>query len=321
MSVVAECLSQVRLGEPQVCQNLFLFPLLGEAANAPEYLLLEEAIAGGCARVTEVSAHGSVPELKLVNDCDRAVLLLDGEELVGARQNRILNLSLLVAGHTDTLIPVSCVEAGRWRPTSEEFAPSGRTHYASGRAQNADHVSLSLRTDGSRRSDQGAVWADIDAKLARMHVHSETSAAAALYETHQRSLEAYLAGFAPAAGQRGALFAINGRVVGLDLFDSAATLAKVLPRLVRSYALDAIDEREHPAEPARFEAERLLERVAAAKVERFPAVGVGEDLRLSGPRLAGAAVVAEGRVVHLCAFALQGVAGEGARGASRLPRV
>jgi hypothetical protein len=86
------------------------------------------------ARVTEVSAIGGVPELKLINDADRPVLLLDGEELVGAKQNRILNVTVLAGAHSTIVIPVSCVEAGRWHHLSAEFAPSDRAHFATGRA-------------------------------------------------------------------------------------------------------------------------------------------------------------------------------------------
>lgn len=293
MSVVAESLSHLRLGEPQAHRNLSLFPLLGAAANAPEYLLLEEALARGEVRVTEVCEGGSIPELLLVNEGERPVLLLDGEELIGARQNRILNLSVLVGPHTRTVIPVSCVEAGRWRHTSAAFTAAGRTHYASGRAQKAHTVSASLRSDGSPHSDQGAVWADIDAKSARMGVHSETSAAAALYETHRGGLETYLDAFTPLPDQAGALFAINGRVVGLDLFDAPATLASALPKLVRGYALDALDEGQ-----------------------RFPAVGLGEDLRLASATLAGGALALDGRLVHLCAFAVPGAAVDTGAGAT-----
>jgi hypothetical protein len=35
---------------------------------------------------------------------ERPVLLLDGEELVGAKQNRVLNLSVLVGPHSRTVI-------------------------------------------------------------------------------------------------------------------------------------------------------------------------------------------------------------------------
>jgi hypothetical protein len=36
-----------------------------------------------------------VPQLLFINDAMRPVLLLDGEELVGAKQNRVLNLTVL----------------------------------------------------------------------------------------------------------------------------------------------------------------------------------------------------------------------------------
>jgi len=92
MSVVAERLSQVSLGEPRVHKNLVMFPLIADGNVEPRYQLLDDALAQGSARVTEVSESGSVPELKFVNEGERPVLLLDGEELVGAKQNRILNL-------------------------------------------------------------------------------------------------------------------------------------------------------------------------------------------------------------------------------------
>ena len=93
MSVVAERLSQVSLGEPRVHKNLVMFPLIADGNVEPRYQLLDDALAQGSARVTEVSESGSVPELKFVNEGERPVLLLDGEELVGAKQNRILNLA------------------------------------------------------------------------------------------------------------------------------------------------------------------------------------------------------------------------------------
>jgi len=104
---------------------------------------------------------------------------------VGAKQNRILNLTVLAPANKTIVIPVSCVEAGRWRAESAEFASAGRAHYSAGRARKAAHVTESLRSTGSRRSDQGAVWADISEKAVRMDAVSDTGAAAALYETHQ----------------------------------------------------------------------------------------------------------------------------------------
>jgi hypothetical protein len=303
MSVVAECLSKAELGEPQTYRNLSLFPLLADGIAEPDYLLLDEALERGCARVTEVSEQGSVPELRFVNDCDRPVLLLDGEELVGAKQNRILNLSILVPAHKTIVVPVSCVEAGRWHAQSEEFGSAKRAHYAAGRAQKASQVSASLGSTGTRRSDQSQVWEDISAKAERMQSFSATEAAAALYDTHRAGLDEYRRAFSPVAAQLGALFTLNGRVLGLDLFDSPRTLSSLLPKLVESSALDAIDAGgEGSADGGREEAGRFIGAVAKAEIERFDALGLGEDLRLRAPHIAGGALLAEGRVVHLCAF-------------------
>jgi hypothetical protein len=305
MNAVVDCLKTVRLGAAQTHRNLTVLPLLRDGAGEPGYLLLDEVVRQGLARVTEVSAAGSVAELKLVNDADQPVLLLDGEELVGAKQNRILNVTVLAAAHSAVVIPVSCVEAGRWSPLSAEFAPSDRAHFATGRAAKAASVTESLRRDHSRRSDQGEVWQDIAEKSVRMGVESPTGAAALLYEQHRPRLEDFVAAFAPVDGQVGALFAVNGSPWGIDLFDSPATLGKTLPKLVRSYALDAIDvatERDAPL--LEQEALRFVADTLGARVDRFPAVGLGEDLRLAAPTLTGGALAVDGRVVHLCAFRL-----------------
>jgi len=322
MSAVAACLSKAELGEPQSYRNLSLFPLLADGIAEPEYLLLDEALERGCARVTEVSELGSVPELRFVNDCDRPVLLIDGEELIGAKQNRILNLSILVPAHKTILVPVSCVEAGRWDAQSAEFGSAKRAHYAAGRAQKASQVSASLSSTGARRSDQSRVWADISAKSARMQSFSATEAAAALYDTHRTGLDEYLGAFSPRAAQLGALFTLNGRVLGLDLFDSPRTLSSLLSKLVESSALDAIDAGgEGAADGGREEAVSFIAAVAKAEVERFDAIGLGEDLRVRAPHVAGGALLAEGRVVHLCAFRVDAEEGaEPSLSRSRLAR-
>ncbi len=323
MSTITECLSQVRLGEPQVHRNLVLFPLIAEKRAEPHYLLLDEALARGCARVTEVSESGSVPELRFVNECDRPVLLLDGEELVGAKQNRILNLTVMAPAHKSIIIPVSCVEAGRWQAESADFASAKRAHYAAGRASKAAHVSASLRNSGTRRSDQSAVWQDISEKSARMQAHSRSEAAAAMYQQHRASLDDFLQAFLPVGGQAGAMFAVNGRIVGLDLFDSPETLSSLLGKLVESYALDAIDAMQAGSEGAATatdDPQVMLDDTAKAAVERFPAVGEGEDLRLHGERLTGGALVKEDRVIHLCAFRLQVRGNAADHGGSRFAR-
>ena len=111
-----------------------------------------------------------------------AVLLLDGEELVGAKQNRVLNLTILAPAQRTTVVPVSCVESGRWRHVSRGFSSAPRAQFAEGRAAKMRQVTASLLSTGERRSDQGAVWDLIAEKAERLEARSDTSAMSAMFE-------------------------------------------------------------------------------------------------------------------------------------------
>src|SRR4029079_7524988 len=105
---------------------------------------------------------------RVVNDGVRPVLIVDGEELVGAKQNRIVNLTVLVPELATITLPVTCVEVGRWRHVSEEFVPAERAYDASGRRSKLDQVPMSRRVNTSPTADQSAVWSEIALKSARL---------------------------------------------------------------------------------------------------------------------------------------------------------
>ena len=118
-------------------------------------------------------------------------------------------------------------------------------------------VSASMASSGARHSNQGAVWQNIDEKFARLKTSSRTSAMADIFEQHSARLEEYVKSFAPKEGQVGAVFTIEGKVCGFELFDSPDTLKKLWPKLMRSYGLDALDradsghqKEEKPTPPA-----------------------------------------------------------------------
>jgi len=302
MTEINNALNNISVGEAQHFANLQITPLLAKAAGAADYLTLSEAQALGLTVVTEISESGSVPTLLLSNAADQAVFLLDGEELIGAKQNRILNLSLLVPAHASLHIPVSCVEQGRWSHSSSEFASAERTFFSKGRARKAARVSENLRDAGVRHSDQGEVWGDIADKMCSMDVESGTHAIADAYEHFSVSVEEYVQAFKTSTNQVGACFAINGRIRGIELFDVSDTCGKLMPKLIRSYALDAIEERHESAANGTQSVEEFIQSVAVAPADSFDALGEGEDLRIRSITIAGGALAARDRVVHLCAF-------------------
>jgi hypothetical protein len=291
------------VGDPVGAANLTMHPLLTGHDSPAGYATLDEALAAGFVDITEVSEAGQVPVLMFLNNGTVPVLVIDGEELVGAKQNRIVNLTILVPAKTRLRVPVTCVEAGRWSLRSRAFSAAGRAHYASARAMKMEQVSCCLRSTGERFADQGAIWDDIGAKSARMGAHSATQAAAALNERARRDLDRFHAGLEPLPNQVGAMFEIDGAIVGLELFDSASTWRQSMRKIVESYGLDALDRGQGRrawthADPAKF-----LASLGETEVERFRAIGLGSDLRLEAPHVAGAALAVDDRLVHVLAFA------------------
>ena len=300
-------LSGLEVSQPQHFRSLSMSPLFRRTITSAEelkYTLLDDAIAAGTACVSELHESGSVPELHFENRGDRPVLLLDGQELIGAKQNRVLNLTILAPAKSTVVIPVSCVEAGRWRMAGSHFKPADHVMYSRVRASRAAQVTDSMRSTGLRRSDQSAVWADIEAKAERLNASSPTSAMSAIYDRNAITVEQYTRAFSWQPGQCGVVFAIASGVTGLDLFDHPETMRYYFSRLIRSYALDALDsvqgeQGEHANAKRGLE---FLKRVASAQSFAEPAVGLGKDVRLTSEGIAGAALWAENRYVHLCAF-------------------
>ena len=123
------------------------------------------------------------------------------------------------------------------------------------------------------------MWGLIDEKSARLSTASDTSAMSAMFEKLETPLEEFVAAFSPSDHQVGAMFFINGVQAGLELFDAASTWRKLAPKLVRSYAVDAIDRR---GKPSRARVQRapqsFANAVGSTPTSVFPAIGEGSEV-------------------------------------------
>jgi hypothetical protein len=276
------------LGAPVAFGGLALVPLLLTAEPRLEYLGLDEAMARGLA-VTEVNEGGSVANLAVSNLLDANVLLFEGEELVGAKQNRILDRTLLVPATSRTSVPVSCVERGRWSYRSRSFAPAPRTAYPE------------LRRTKREGGDQGRVWSEVAAKARRLDAWSPTDASEEMYVSRGASLDEYVARLPRLGGQCGSIVSVSGRVVCLDFVGRADVYAGLHAKLLRGYALDAIERPVDAAVPSEYIAS-LLRRISRAARTPSAAIGLGRDWRLESDRLVGSELVVDGETVALSVF-------------------
>jgi len=239
-TVIAKYLSSFEFGEIQQYKNLGIIPLLTSLDGSPEYLTLKEALEQKKLKITEVSQHGTVPELKVINEAEIPVLLLDGEEVVGAKQNRVLNTTILLKKKSEMVIPVSCTEQGRWAYSSREFSDSDTVMSTRLRSIKAKTVSDTLADSQEYRSDQGTMWNAIEELSEEAEALSETGAMKAVFDVKRKDLDAYLKAFISVPEQKGLLAFVDGEVVGCDYISLQSAYKLLHPKLIKSYAIDAL---------------------------------------------------------------------------------
>jgi hypothetical protein len=290
----------VRYGDPQSFSGLTLIPLFSARRASFEYLLLSAAITAGTASIEEVGG-GRVPTLRIVNCGEKPVLLVDGEHLVGVKQNRILNTTILVPEKSALDIPVSCVEAGRWGIPQDHARPTSPHLFIRARAKKAEAVTASVRSSGTFVADQGAIWEDVGRKLSDLNAQSPTAAMHAAYDHRAADIAQYMQHLPWHPGQTGIVAGIGDRILCADVFDRPESLQGLWDRLIPAYAVEAIGQ--HPKETVGIgDAQAFLQEAAKAQMTEHPAVGRGTDLRLTGDAIVGAALEAEQTIVHLALF-------------------
>jgi len=300
----------VEVGPPVEGGPLRLFPLFVTGRAAPDYVPGPEAGPAGAITVEEQGDGAAVPELLLTSAAAVPLLLLEGETVLGNKQNRTLNVSVLCAPHVPTVIPVSCVEAGRWGAV-QAVSHSPRLSPSTLRAAKTRSVVNSVRTRASKRSDQHAVWDTVAGYAARLAHHSPTAALEDVADAAAPDVAAVVEGLRPVEGQRGVLVVSRGGVVALDLFDKPATLAAYWDGLLAGYAFDAVSGRigeatdDGAAGAATFgpsEAQAFLDHVFAAPATEATAVALGTELHFGDDDVTGGALVWDRAVVHMAAF-------------------
>lgn len=302
MSKVTDFLSSIRPGEPQVHENLKVYPLHINNGHSRGYRTLNEAMEASEIVVEEISESGSVPNLSVHNSGTLPVLIVVGEELVGAKQNRILNTSLLVPAQSNLEVPVSCVEQGRWAYTSRVFNESSRFGHSTLRMTQTKNVTKNLRTRHVHDASQGEVWSEVTRKISS---HRSTSSTASLHDVYTQTednLKGYLDGLKPPESE-GILVAINGQIVGGDLFDHSETMQKLWQKLIRSYALDALEKKaQQVIEDEHDSAIKFIELAQTATQEVYDAIGLGKDIRLTGEQVTGSSLLWNEHSIHTSLF-------------------
>ena len=111
-------LKHLSLGERQDCENITVVPILSDTNNSFDVLDLKEGLKMGIVKIEEC-ATSNVEKVKLKNNSISPLILLDGEEIAGSIQNRIIAQTMMIPPKSEIEIPVNCSEKGRSTYKSE----------------------------------------------------------------------------------------------------------------------------------------------------------------------------------------------------------
>ena len=266
--------------------NLTVFPVVAARSyDTEEFLTLDEGLRSGEVIVTEsggvqplmrrrlppTPSGAQVNQLVLVNNSKRPLILLAGEIVTGGKQDRVIGKDRIVPGESDPLnLGVFCVEPGRWTGSSDRFGV-GAGGTAAG-AMPAPMAAPNVRAKAMADKDQQQVWSEVArtrsamAEAVTIEGAAETINGTSSYarvmdnrevkqkvdsvaEPIQRNYQSLIQQLREQHAV-GVVVAVNGRMVWADIFASTNLLEKYWPKLVRSYAAEAVVTRikDHEAD-------------------------------------------------------------------------
>jgi hypothetical protein len=290
--------------------NLTVFPVVAERTHATqEFLTLDDGLRSGEVVVTEYGQvsplvrrrtnpipnrdRAQVNQLVLVNNSKRPLILLAGEIVTGGKQDRVIGKDRIVPAESDPIdLSVFCVEPGRWTATSDKFGSLGV-------AMAAPRVRAKAMAD----KDQQKVWAEVQGAGREMADQVSAPAAAELGRTtsYARVMDnqavkdkvdevaapiernySSLIGELRERNAVGVVVAVDGEIIWADLFASTHLLQKYWPKLIRSYASEAVVSHGRHREVDMQSAQAFLEQRQGRRetVESEP--GVYRHTEISG---------------------------------------
>jgi hypothetical protein len=305
-------LSPIRSG------NLAVFPVVASKSyDTAEFLTLDEGLRSGDVVVTEAGqARGlirhrpgeppvihpvrgaEVNQLVLVNNSKRPLLLLAGEIVTGGKQDRVIGKDRIVPAESDPIdLSVFCVEPGRW------VATNGKNEFSGGRAAGSVFASPGVRASAMAAKNQQQVWNNVEKSKMAMamnlpapaakEVNSTTSYARVMdnkevqqkvdsvAEPVQRNYESVIRQLRD-KNAVGVVVAVNGEIVWADIFASTQLLQKYWPKLVRSYATEAVVTRAKGGEASLKDAQKFLDDLEGRHETTETEPGIYRQTEISG---------------------------------------
>ena len=295
-------INKISLSKAQTNGRISIIPMAFSSGGFP-FITMKDAMKNNDIKIIEISESGSVPELRVINSGSIPILLLDGEEVLGAKQNRIFNTSILIPDNSELVVPVTCTEQGRWGYVSKSFQDSNEVLSYNIRASKMGKVSDSLKYKNDYRSDQGEVWDSISRMSGQKNVFSRTGAMKDVYESEKDNLESILNYFPLLKNQNGIMVWLDDIAIGFDLIGSHEAYAQYHQKLLRSYLIGFPDNKMNKKNSISIKnGKSFLKKISSCYEDKFKSPGYGWDCRYEGNGLVGSSLHVDGNIIHTSFF-------------------
>jgi len=295
-TIVQEFLRKIIPGEPQTFKNLSVVPLFLVEQGKEEYITLSEGLRTGEIEIAEVSWGGSVNNVKIKNKSKKKVFVADGEEIAGAKQNRIVNTSLFLDGESETIVPASCTEQGRWNylESGEKFMDTGLIMANRARQYKAVRLQKNLEKNDKYDTNQNDVWKDINGYFKKLNTNTQTKALKDAFDQNKDDLEDFVNHCKPIKGQCGLATFINEEMLGMDIVSKEDAYLILHPKFIKSSAIEALTESKvirPDAAKLKLGTFNFIESLMDATEKQHKPVGLGIDYRYETPSATASALV------------------------------
>jgi len=300
-------LRNLGLGRAQAIEPYTIYPVcLGEPPDpGPGLLLAHQAIGAELLEILE-KGEGEVQELLALNKGKAPVVILEGETLVGCKQNRVVARSVILGKGKKVPIPVGCMEQGRWSWRSERFGTGAMRMSPSVRRSTSEEVRAAKRQHAPRATvDQSRLWDDVGTTLDEAAVASGTSDYHAFIEERGDTARQRSRPLKRQPGQVGVLVMAGDTFLGLELVGHPDTWDELADRTLPAFLLDTAwtEEKPRAQKTRRKDALAWLERIQKAHPTLTPGLGLGKEIDIEDGGLAGSGLWHKNQVVHLAVFA------------------
>jgi len=298
---VTDLIDRISIGRPHSTRNMIVFPLyLSRDEDSRHYITLDDAIDRGYLKIYE-KGSGTVSQIDMENRSDRYIFMMAGEILGGGKQNRVISKDVLLSPRGGIVsVPVYCVEQHRW-------ASKGSMKFYSAKCA----APSSVRSLTQAGESQNEVWEEVDAISKANKVKSSSGNFQAVYE--DKAVQKRIAVYDPLKRMPrhtvGVVVAINGRIVGAEIFCNEELFDDLWHKILKSYSLDAVSKpmpvreisyRLPRPEVTKEQVRRFLGRVyGIGYVEEEQGVDAGHFLNLSARDIYGKALIFRRAVIHL----------------------